>query len=88
MTAQEIIIDMAEEHALEKLRKKSKAFDAVTRIHNCLVDAAEQRIAPDSKQGKHLKVEVDDAIEEFNAAYKSHGLKPNLSINYELCEEA
>lgn len=76
-----IVKDVIEDDAIENLCKKSKAFAAFNKIQSILVFMAENKIDPDSEQGKHCLLDLGGATNEYNQVFIEHGLDPQLRFN-------
>ena len=81
MDFMDIAKDVIEENAIEKLCQKSKSFAAFNKIQSILIFMAENKIDPNSEQGKHCSLDLDFAVNEYNKVFIEHGLDPQLSIN-------
>lgn len=76
-----IVKDVIEDDAIENLCKKSKAFAAFNKIQSILEFIAENKIDPDSEQGKHYLLDLEFAANEYNQVFIEHGLDPQLKFN-------
>ena len=77
----DIVKDVIEDDAIENLCKKSKAFAAFNKIQSILVFMVENKIDPDSEQGKHCLLDLEFAANEYNQVFIEHGLDPQLRFN-------
>ena len=60
---------------------KSRAFAAFNKIQSILEFMAENKIDPDSEQGKHCLLDLGVATNEYNQVFIEHGLDPQLRFN-------
>ena len=81
MDCMNIVKDVIEDNAIENLCKKSKAFAAFNKIQSILEFMAENKIDPDSEQGKHCLLDLEFAANEYNQVFIEHGLNPQLRFN-------
>ena len=76
----------ATDEGINETRKKSKRFNALCSIDECLRTIAKHRVEPNTKEGKHIYLELEEILTTFNQEFIKMGVNPHLSINWELCE--
>lgn len=80
----DVLVEWMQEEAIQSMRKKYKDFNALCAIDNMFLYIAQNRISPESVDGKHLKVELEKAIEGFNNSFKEKGIKPYFSLDWDV----
>lgn len=80
------VLETATDKGINETRKKSKRFNALCSIDECLRYVARNRIEPNTKDGKHIYLELEEILATFNQEFMKMGVNPNLSVNWQLCE--
>lgn len=80
------VLETANDEGINETRKKSKRFDALCSIDECLRYVAKNRIEPNTKDGKHIYLELEEILATFNKEFIKMGVNPNLSVNWQLNE--
>lgn len=80
------ILDFFKNCLLDDLRQKNVCFRSASTINSILCYIADNHIQPDSNEGQHIAVDLNAAISDFNKEFENQGVKPNLSLNWELAD--
>lgn len=80
MDLMDSIYSAMEETAIKNLREKSPVFATLDRIISILIFMVDKNITPDSCDGQHCSIDLDDAADKFNQIFIEHGLDPQLRI--------
>ncbi len=78
--------DVLKSYSIDDLKKKNVRFNAVSTINDILCYIADNHIQPDSNEGQHITIDLNAAISDFNKDFEKRGVKPNLSLNWELSD--
>ena len=82
----DIIADVIGKCKLEEYRKKFPDFDSVFKISNMLCDIGKKQIDPNSKDGKHFRIEIEECLRIFCQEYEQYGIKPKISLTWDLTQ--
>lgn len=77
-------LEVAQSLSIRSVREKYKDFDALCTIDNMLLYIAQNRISPESPNGKHVKVDLEEAIKVFTDSFKEKGINLHFSIDWNL----